>query len=382
MKYSLATYFSKAFLAILDWDLVKKSQVILLYASFAAAAIYFIQIKYMYHPLANTELLVKFQWLYPSVFILNILLILFGFLIKNKPNVHIYYVLFLSVYYPFSLLGLPIGIGLLNMLNGVIFMGITFTALLLFPRFSVYFGLVAYVIAFYLLCALTVLGYLDYAMAYKPYTLLHKDVQSAQIIYSMFYTTLYAVFTITLFDISIERWRRYNSKIQKLSCTDELTGLLNRRGVKQVVDFQMQQAQILHRETSLIMVDIDNFKKINDQYGHYQGDLVLRHVADILKQNLRANDVIARYGGEEFVVLLPFTSIENAVALAEGCRKALQQSSIAVNETERLYVQACFGVSSTARMDFDYMKLFGQADKALYQAKHNGKNQVRTFSIS
>lgn len=380
MKYSLATYFSKAFLAILDWDLVKKSQVILLYASFAAAAIYFIQIKYMYHPLANTELLVKFQWLYPSVFILNILLILFGFLIKNKPNVHIYYVLFLSVYYPFSLLGLPIGIGLLNMLNGVIFMGIIFTALLLFPRFSVYFGLVAYVIAFYLLCALTVLGYLDYAMAYKPYTLLHKDVQSAQIIYSMFYTTLFATFTIALFDISIERWRRYNSKIQKLSCTDELTGLLNRRGVKQVVDFQMQQAQIIQRETSLIMVDIDNFKKINDQYGHYQGDLVLRHVADILKQNLRANDVIARYGGEEFVVLLPFTSIENAVALAEGCRKALQQSSIAVNETERLYVQACFGVSSTARMDFDYMKLFGQADKALYQAKHNGKNQVRTFS--
>ena len=381
MKYSLATYFSKAFLAILDWDLVKKSQVILLYASFTAAAIYFIQIKYMYHPLANTELLVKFQWLYPSVFILNILLILFGFLIKNKPNVHIYYVLFLSVYYPFSLLGLPIGIGLLNMLNGVIFMGITFTALLLFPRFSVYFGLVAYVIAFYLLCALTVLGYLDYAMAYKPYTLLHKDVQSAQIIYSMFYTTLFATFTIALFDISIERWRRYNSKIQKLSCTDELTGLLNRRGVNQVVDFQMQQAQIIQRETSLIMVDIDNFKKINDQYGHYQGDLVLRHVADILKQNLRANDVIARYGGEEFVVLLPFTSIENAVALAEGCRKALQQSSIAVNETERLYVQACFGVSSTARMDFDYMKLFGQADKALYQAKHNGKNQVRTFSI-
>ena len=382
MKYYLPRYISKAFLVILDWDLVKKAQSILWYASFIAAVIYFIQIKYMYHPLANTELLVKFQWLYPSVFILNILLILFGFLIKNKPNVHIYYVLFLSVYYPFSLLGLPIGIGLLNMLNGVIFMGITFTALLLFPRFSVYFGLVAYVIAFYLLCALTVLGYLDYAMAYKPYTLLHKDVQSAQIIYSMFYTTLHAVFTITLFDISIERWRRYNSKIQKLSCTDELTGLLNRRGVNEIIDLQMQQAQILHRETSLIMVDIDNFKKINDQYGHYQGDLVLRHVADILKQNLRANDVIARYGGEEFVVLLPFTSIENAVALAEGCRKALQQSSIAVNETERLYVQACFGVSSTARMDFDYMKLFGQADKALYQAKHNGKNQVRTFSIS
>lgn len=378
MKYSLATYFSKAFLAILDWDLVKKSQVILLYASFEAAVIYFIQIKYMYHPLANTELLLKLQWLYPSVFILNILLILFGFLIKSKPNVHIYYVLFLSVYYPFSMLGLPIGIGLLNMLNGVIFMGITFTALLLFPRFSVYFGLVAYVIACYLLSALTVLGYLDYAMAYKPYTLLHKDVQSAQIIYSMFYTTLYAAFTITLFDISIERWRRYNSKIQKLSCTDELTGLLNRRGVNEIIDLQMQQAQITHRETSLIMVDIDNFKKINDQYGHHQGDLVLKHVASILRKSLRTSDVIGRYGGEEFVILLPFTSIENAVLVAETCRKALEQTSVEVKENEMLYIKACFGVSSTAFSGFDYTGLFEQADQALYDAKHNGKNQVRT----
>ena len=378
MKYSLATYFSKAFLAILDWDLVKKSQVILLYASFEAAVIYFIQIKYMYHPLANTELLLKLQWLYPSVFILNILLILFGFLIKSKPNVHIYYVLFLSVYYPFSMLGLPIGIGLLNMLNGVIFMGITFTALLLFPRFSVYFGLVAYVIACYLLSALTVLGYLDYAMAYKPYTLMHKDVQSAQIIYSMFYTTLYAAFTITLFDISIERWRRYNSKIQKLSCTDELTGLLNRRGVNEIIDLQMQQAQITHRETSLIMVDIDNFKKINDQYGHHQGDLVLKHVASILRKSLRTSDVIGRYGGEEFVILLPFTSIENAVLVAETCRKALEQTSVEVKENEMLYIKACFGVSSTAFSGFDYTGLFEQADQALYDAKHNGKNQVRT----
>ncbi|MEG0746472.1 MAG: GGDEF domain-containing protein [Acinetobacter sp.] len=336
------------------------------------------QIKYMYHPLANTELLVKLQWLYPSIFVLNAFLILFGFFIKNKPKAHIYYVFFLSIYYPFSLLGLPIGIGLLNILNGIIFMGIAFTALLLFPRFVVYFGLSSYIIAYFLLSGLTVLGYLDYAMAYKPYILLHKDVQNTQIIYSMFYTTLYAAFTITLFDISVERWRRYNSKIEKLSCTDELTNLLNRRGVNQIIDLQMQQAQITHRETSLIMVDIDNFKKINDQYGHHQGDLVLKHVADILRRNLRASDVIGRYGGEEFVILLPFTLIENAVAVAEVCRKALEQSAIEVNETEFIYVQACFGVSSTVHSGFDYMSLFAQADKALYEAKHNGKNQVRT----
>ncbi|MFO1367322.1 MAG: GGDEF domain-containing protein, partial [Acinetobacter sp.] len=177
---------------------------------------------------------------------------------------------------------------------------------------------------------------------------------------------------------SVERWRRYNSKIEKLSSTDELTGLLNRRGVNQIIDLQMQQAQITHRETSLIMVDIDNFKNINDQYGHHQGDLVLKHVANILRKNLRASDVIGRYGGEEFVILLPFTSIENAVSVAEVCRKALEQTAVEVKENEMLYIKACFGVSSTAFSGFDYTGLFEQADQALYDAKHNGKNQVRT----
>ena len=87
----------------------------------------------------------------------------------------------------------------------------------------------------------------------------------------------------------------------------------------------MQQAQITHRETSLIMVDIDNFKNINDQYGHHQGDLVLKHVANILRK-IYEPVMIGRYGGEEFVILLPFTSIENAVLVAEVCRKALEQN--------------------------------------------------------
>ena len=378
MTYSLPRTIIKAFAQILDWDLVKKSQIILLYASLNAVVIYFLQIKYMHHPLANTALLIKFQWLYPTVFVLNTFLILLGFLIKKKPKMHIYYVFFLSLYYPFSLLGLPIGVGLLNLIDGVVFMGIIVTALLLFPRFVVYWGLAFYVATYYILSGLTVLGYLDYAMAYKSYALLNKDIQNAQIIYSMFYTTIYAAFTITLFDISIERWRRYNTKIEKLSTTDELTGLFNRRGVNQIIDLQMQQAKLTQRETSLIMVDIDNFKKINDRYGHHLGDVVLKHVADILRKNLRISDVIGRYGGEEFVILLPSTPIESAVEVAEVCRKALEQSAIKMKGNEPLHVYACFGVSSTDHVGYDYLDLFDQADKALYQAKRNGKNQVRT----
>ncbi len=381
MRQALLSKITRIFLTILDWDLVKKFQAILWYASFTALTMYFIQTHYMYHPLANTELLVKLQWLFPSIIVVNTLIILFGFLLKNKPETHIYYVLFLSVFYPYSLLILPVGVGLLNLLNGIVFMGIIFTTLLLFPRFVVYFGLIAYVIAYYLLAGLTILGYLDYAIAYKPYTLLHKDVQNTQIIYTMFYTTLYAIFTITLFDISVERWRKRSLRVEKLSCTDDLTGLLNRRGVNEMVNLQLQQAQITKKETSLIIVDIDDFKKINDQYGHQQGDLAIQHVANVLRDHLRSSDIVGRYGGEEFIIMLPFTSIENAQQIAETCRKSLQYHGLVLADKQVLSIQASFGVSSTASRGFDFAELFRQADKALYHAKSNGKNQVRTFSI-
>ena len=378
MRQALLAKITRIFLTILDWDLVKKFQAILWYASFTALTMYFIQTHYMYHPLANTELLVKLQWLFPSIIVVNTLIILFGFLLKNKPETHIYYVLFLSVFYPYSLLILPVGVGLLNLLNGIIFMGITFTTLLLFPRFVVYFGLVAYVIAYYLLAGLTILGYLDYAIAYKPYTLLHKDVQNTQIIYTMFYTTLYVIFTITLFDISVERWRKRSSRVERLSCTDELTGLLNRRGVNEMVSLQLQQAQITKKETSLIIVDIDDFKKINDQYGHQQGDLAIQHVANVLRDHLRSSDIVGRYGGEEFIIMLPFTSIENAQQIAKICLQALQRQGLAMVDEQTLSVWASFGVSSTASSGFDFAELFRQADRALYHAKSNGKNQVST----
>ena len=103
MRQALLSKITRIFLTILDWDLVKKFQAILWYASFTALIMYFIQTHYMYHPLANTELLVKLQWLFPSIIVVNTLIILFGFLLKNKPETHIYYVLFLSVLYPYSL---------------------------------------------------------------------------------------------------------------------------------------------------------------------------------------------------------------------------------------------------------------------------------------
>ncbi|TXJ09936.1 MAG: GGDEF domain-containing protein, partial [Acinetobacter sp.] len=140
----------------------------------------------------------------------------------------------------------------------------------------------------------------------------------------------------------------------------------------------LQQAQITKKETSLIIVDIDDFKKINDQYGHQQGDLAIQHVANVLRDHLRSSDIVGRYGGEEFIIMLPFTSIENAQQIAKICLQALQRQGLAMVDEQTLSVWASFGVSSTASSGFDFAELFRQADRALYHAKSNGKNQVST----
>ena len=132
---------------------------------------------------------------------------------------------------------------------------------------------------------------------------------------------------------------------------------------------------------SLIIVDIDFFKKVNDTYGHAAGDEVLRTVAGIIKQALRESDIPSRYGGEEFAVLLPFTHIEEAKIVGERLRKAVESAPIPINQDN----ENAMNINVTISMglaEFNGTEtgeaLFERADKALYEAKENGRNQVRT----
>ncbi|GIV05431.1 MAG: hypothetical protein KatS3mg016_1006 [Fimbriimonadales bacterium] len=161
-----------------------------------------------------------------------------------------------------------------------------------------------------------------------------------------------------------------NRALAQAALTDGLTGLKNHRAFHESLHNLVQMAERHRQPLSLVMLDIDHFKQFNDRFGHPAGDELLKQVAEVLRQSARAYDVVARYGGEEFALLLPNTTLEQAVQVAERIRAQISQI-----QNPHAPVSASLGVASY-RMGTPPATLLYEADAALYRAKHNGRNQV------
>ena len=159
--------------------------------------------------------------------------------------------------------------------------------------------------------------------------------------------------------------------ISRLAVTDELTGLNNRRFFNESLPRAISAARRHRQSLSLISIDIDHFKKVNDTFGHAMGDLVLKEFSQLLKMMVRIEDIACRWGGEEFIVLLPNTTFEAAVILADRMRSSLEQYP----RTTTPVVTASFGVARLLEEE-DEDALMRRVDDALYQAKHEGRNRV------
>src|SRR4051794_181381 len=166
--------------------------------------------------------------------------------------------------------------------------------------------------------------------------------------------------------------------VQRQAVTDELTGLFNHRRFQEVMAAEVERARRYDQEMGLIMLDIDNFKRVNDTYGHMQGDMVLREVARVLRQSAREIDEPARYGGEEMAVALPQTDLEGAFRFAERVRKRIEALDLPLLDGDGvLKVTASFGAASlSAAANGDKEGLVAAADAALYRAKRSGKNRT------
>jgi diguanylate cyclase (GGDEF)-like protein len=165
--------------------------------------------------------------------------------------------------------------------------------------------------------------------------------------------------------------------VQRQAVTDELTGLFNHRRFQEVVAAEVERARRYGQEMGLIMLDIDNFKQVNDTYGHIQGDNVLREVARVLRHSSREIDEPARYGGEEMAVALPQTDLEGAYRFAERVRRRIEALELPLAGGGALRVTASFGVASLhTAPTADKDALVAAADNALYEAKRAGKNQT------
>jgi diguanylate cyclase (GGDEF)-like protein len=159
--------------------------------------------------------------------------------------------------------------------------------------------------------------------------------------------------------------------LEKASITDTLTQVNNRMRFDEISQQRLEEFSRYENISSLIICDIDDFKLINDKYGHSKGDEVLKAFAKVLKHNVRFTDTLARWGGEEFVVLLPQADIPHAVAAAEKMRSAIQKYDFGCDER----ITASFGVAMTQNDDTQ-TRWFNRADRALYLAKQSGKNSV------
>ncbi|MFN7037632.1 MAG: GGDEF domain-containing protein, partial [Bellilinea sp.] len=176
--------------------------------------------------------------------------------------------------------------------------------------------------------------------------------------------------------LSIQNSRLY-SKTQRLATLDSLTGLLNRRSIFEAGERELVRAQRYREPFSLLVIDLDNFKQVNDTCGHLIGDGLLKQVARRMKHALRVSDLIGRPGGDEFVVLLIKTTPGEAVMIAERLLKTLRDRPFRLDGQSHR-ITASIGAAGIDNAPTTFQNLFQRADQAMYAAKQNGGNQVQT----
>jgi diguanylate cyclase (GGDEF)-like protein len=164
-------------------------------------------------------------------------------------------------------------------------------------------------------------------------------------------------------------------RLKKEAAFDRLTNAYSRREFDRIIEHSIANSQRHKRSLSIIMLDLDHFKNVNDVYGHLVGDTVLREVSKKLHESIRKGDYLARYGGEEFIVILPETKILRAMELAERLRKAIEDHRIAISPEKVLKITASFGVASL-KSTSDKESLLHEADEMMYRAKEHGRNIV------
>ena len=166
-----------------------------------------------------------------------------------------------------------------------------------------------------------------------------------------------------------------NRQLEELSRTDALTELRNRRSFDEELAMRFEYARRYGRPLTLVMIDIDHFKKVNDAFGHPVGDAVLQKLAQVLKRTTRQSDVVARFGGEEFAVLLPETPMREALQFAEKIRAAVAAEKLGPGMPSHITVSAGLAAMSQSELHSPE-DLVAAADAALYRAKRNGRNRV------
>lgn len=267
-------------------------------------------------------------------------------------------------------------VGPFNLVTGIVLTGSTLIGLLLFPsrQITLIFALsIAAILAYSVIISLVDTLYVPLlAPVHDPAAQLWYDLMV------LLAATLILVkdsFTVAALTTT---WRHREEQTLHQASTDPLTGVANRGYATQALEQAFRHAEQSGKPLSVVLVDVDHFKQINDRYGHQVGDLALQLVARSLRDTLRDNDLVGRYGGEEFLLILPGTDAHNAIGVAERCAQALREITVpGIRDLPSLKLTASFGVhSERVGTDSSPQVMVEMADIAMYQAKQAGRDRV------
>jgi diguanylate cyclase (GGDEF)-like protein len=224
-------------------------------------------------------------------------------------------------------------------------------------------------------------------MAYRGLSLLfgwHEvtPFQSSDALTTLFYMINYLGMFFLSFGFVLTTVEQVAEQNRRMALQDPLTGLSNRRSLFQAMEKLFVKAEAESQPLSLMIIDVDLFKQVNDRFGHQAGDKVLKHVATTIKNRLRQNDIVARIGGEEFLAVLPDAPPEGAIQLAEALRKTMAERPLDYKGQE-ISVTISIGLYSSGSLAPNQTpdSVIASADKALYRAKMNGRNRVEISEI-
>ncbi|MCG8613438.1 MAG: GGDEF domain-containing protein [Pseudomonadales bacterium] len=365
----------------LEWEDSSKA-CLLLFASLLAHLQYLGWAYYLLsHPardeLINIEFALSQLPYFHGIVALSAVLFVIGIIGSLKRSESVLWQHLGAQYYGISLCYFSFVIGTLTMPTGAVLAAAPVVGLILFDRAAVFGALASSTLLILVISYGSALQWWEYAPVIKNFV-----SESGHL--SMFWLTSMLLFTVPHFLMLtimaayvLRRWRMREEEVRYLSLTDPLTSVSNRRSAMSHLERELERSRRKGPSLSVVMVDLDHFKRVNDTWGHGIGDEVLVKAAKTLRETVRQNDMVGRLGGEEFLLILPGTDQKGAEFLAERCRQHIAKLEVDTGQREILKVTASMGIYCNEHnrlLESDM--LLEYADQALYHAKESGRNRV------
>lgn len=370
--------------AALEWSAVDKSLILIallipLYFQYILWSLYVLN-RPDRDTLIHVDVVHKFIVVEAWLILAGIGIVLIGLMLRRRwPNLQLFQYVALQ-FYALSLVLMSYSIGTLSFCSGVVLLGGPVFGFILHDRLPVWLAFITALIAIVGLSYASVFGYLPYA----PVRMASDDPASDLFWMNstLFFAAPFLIFLTLMADQMLAWWRVREERIHQLSRTDALTNLHNRRSILDLLEQELTRVRRKPEPLSVVILDLDHFKKVNDTWGHPMGDRVLQIAARVLRESVREGDHVGRYGGEEFMLVLPGTRLAEAMIVLERCRQQLVAADVMTDSQDRLQITASFGLVCQDRTPLlASQQLIQHADEALYAAKANGRNRIEVQAL-